>query len=86
MKITKTRLKEIIREEVKQLNETIPVFTKEIKAIDKAYHEYWDRVKDLTDALYDKGQKKQGNDLHKTYMKSVSKFHSYFVKFIRKLS
>ena len=86
MKITKNRLEEIIREEVKQLNETIPVFPKEIKAIDKAYHEYWDRVKDLTDALHDKGQKKQGNDLHKMYMKMVSKFHSYFVKFIRKLS
>ena len=68
------------------VNETIPVFPKEIKAVDKAYHEYWDRVRDLADALHDKGQKKEGNELFKTYMKSVHKFHKYFVKFIRKLS
>ena len=70
---------------VKTITETIPAYPNEIKAIDKAYHEYWDRVKDLADALHDKGHKKEAKEFHKTYMKLVSKFHSYFVKFIRKL-
>ena len=56
-----------------------------IKKINKLYHDYWDAVKDFTDLLLKKGAKKEGNDLHRMYMKTVHKFNSYFVKMIRKI-
>ena len=56
-----------------------------IHKIDKLYHDYWDAVKDFTDLLLKKGAKKEANDLHRMYMKTVWKFNGYFAKFIRKI-
>ena len=56
-----------------------------IHKIDKLYHDYWHAVQDFTDLLHKKGLKKEGNDLHRMYMKTVWKFNGYFAKFIRKI-
>ena len=60
-------------------------YKKQVDKIAKLYDEYWDSVNEFTDLLHDKGMKKEGNELHKMYMKMVSKFHTYFTKFVRKL-
>ena len=62
-----------------------PEYKPHIDKIAKLYHAYWDSVKDFTDLLHKKGLKKEGNDLHKMYMKTVWKFNGYFAKFIRKI-
>tara|TARA_B100001250_G_C19525988_1_gene668107 strand:- start:395 stop:727 length:333 start_codon:yes stop_codon:yes gene_type:complete len=56
-----------------------------IHKIDKSYHDYWDAVKDFTDLLHKKGLKKEGNKFHRMYMNMVAKYHTWFVKNIRKL-
>ena len=62
-----------------------PEYKPHIDKIAKLYHAYWDSVKDFTDLLHKKGLKKEGNDLHRMYMKTVWKFNGYFAKFIRKI-
>ena len=62
-----------------------PEYKPHIDKISKLYHAYWDSVKDFTDLLHEKGLKKEGNDLHRMYMKTVHKFNGYFAKFIRKI-
>ena len=62
-----------------------PEYKPHIDKIAKLYHAYWDSVKDFTDLLHKKGLKKEGNDLHRMYMKTVHKFNGYFAKFIRKI-
>ena len=56
-----------------------------VGGLNKLYHAYWDAAKDFADLLLKKGAKKEGNDLHRAYMKTVHKFNSYFVKMIRKI-
>ena len=62
-----------------------PEYMPHIHKIYKAYHEYWDRVKDFADLLHKKGLKKQGKQFHRMYMNMVAKYHKWFVKNIRKL-
>jgi hypothetical protein len=56
-----------------------------IHAIDQNYKKYWDSVKMFQKQLAKKGMKKEANNVHGFYTKLVSKFHSWFGKFVRKL-
>ena len=51
MKITNKRLQEIIREEVRQINETLPQFPKEWKGLEKAEKNYTKAVLTLGKAI-----------------------------------
>jgi N-acetyl-anhydromuramyl-L-alanine amidase AmpD len=73
MKLTKSKLKEIIREEL--LNEgPANEYAKTIKAIDKHYTEYWHSINDLAELLEDKGFKKDATQLQKEFKKKVARF------------
>ena len=56
-----------------------------IHAIDQNYKKYWDSVKIFEKQLVKKGMKKEAHNVHGFYTKLVSKFHSWFGKFVRKL-
>ena len=56
-----------------------------IHAINQNYKRYWDSVKDFEKQLVKKGMKKQAHNVHGFYTKLVSKFHSWFGKFVRKI-
>ena len=84
MKLTRSKLKEIIREEL--MNEgPANDYSDAAKQVDKTYQAYWSAVNKFTELLHDRGLKKEGNLIHKNYMTMVKKFHSFFVKTLRSL-
>ena len=87
MKLTKSKLKEIIKQEMKSLNEGPAYeYSKAIKAIDKYYTVYWHAVNDLAEILGDKGLKKEAVQLQKEYKNKVAGFNDRWLpQFIRKL-
>ena len=88
-KVSKPKVNKVLEGIRKEFNLTEvgagPEYKPHIDKIAKLYHAYWDSVKDFTDLLHKKGLKKEGNDLHRMYMKTVWKFNGYFAKFIRKI-
>ena len=95
MKLTKKRLKEIIKEEI--LNEGPAYeYSAELKKISNLYKDYqntasryWDAVNDFGRVLEKKGLKKQSKfligqskKLFMTYKKQVSGFKEWFDKFV----
>jgi len=87
MKLTKSRLKEIIRDEVKRITEVGAGYDyhKINKKIEKSYKQYWDDVKDLQKILDQKGMKKESKNLRKEYAKKVLGFHTWFRSLIDRL-
>ena len=85
MKLTKSTLKEMIKEEL--LNEgsdfNMDYFT---RAIDNNYTKYWNTINALAEQLKEKGLKKEAVQLQKEYKKMVAGFNDRWLpQFIRKL-
>ena len=76
MKLTKNRLKEIVREEISDLNETLPAFPREWKNLEKAEKIYEKAIIDLGKAVA-KQDRKKGQlipALYKTLNATMKKF------------
>ena len=82
MKLTKSQLKEMIREEL--MNEgPANEYAKTIKVIDKHYTGYWHSINDLAELLEDKGFKKDATQLQKEFKKKVAGFQDRWLSQFR---
>ena len=86
MKLTKEKLKQIVKEEYQKLNEGPAYdYARVTKKIEKSYKTYWDDVKDLQKILDKKGLKKEAQLLKKEYAKRVLGFQAWLRGFMDKL-
>ena len=86
MKLTKEKLKQIIKEEYQKLNEGPAYdYAKVTKTIEKSYDKYWNDVKELQKILEKKGLKKEAKMLNKEYSKRVLGFQGWLRGFMDKL-
>tara|TARA_B100000131_G_C18024321_1_gene575820 strand:+ start:580 stop:843 length:264 start_codon:yes stop_codon:yes gene_type:complete len=86
MKLTKKRIREIVIEELKNINEGPSYeYSKHIDKIDKLYDSYWGAVQDFGKVLEKKGMKKESQMMHRQYYKLVVGFKTWFAVFVRKL-
>ena len=87
MKLTKSKLKEIIKQEMKSLNEGPAYeYSKTIKAIEHPYNVYWHSVNDLAMLLEEKGLKKEAVKLQKEFKNKVAGFQDRWLsQFVSKL-
>ena len=84
MKLTKSQLKEMIKQEL--MNEGPAYeYANHVKKIDKLYDAYWDSVKDFEKLLKSKGLKKEALTISAYYHKLVGKFDTIFKKLVSKL-
>jgi hypothetical protein len=86
MKLTKQRIREIVKEELKAVNEGPSYeYASHIKKIDKLYDAYGAAVGDFEILLNKKGMKKEAKDVEMLYGKLVFKFQKAFENMVRKL-
>ena len=86
MKLTKQRIREIVKEELKNMHEGPAYeYASHIKKIDKLYDAYGAAVGDFEILLNKKGMKKEARDVKMMYGKLVFKFQKAFENMVRKL-
>jgi len=86
MKLTKQRIREIVKEELKSIHEGPAYeYASHIKKIDKLYDAYGAAVGDFETLLNKKGMKKEAKDVKMMYGKLVFKFQKAFESMVRKL-
>jgi hypothetical protein len=84
MKLTKSKLKEMIREEL--LNEGPAAdYAGQYDKIKKTYGAFWDAVHDMESLLKSKGLGRHAKELNKQYKKNVEGFYKFFFKMMDKL-
>tara|TARA_Y100000593_G_scaffold56382_1_gene105161 strand:+ start:64 stop:333 length:270 start_codon:yes stop_codon:yes gene_type:complete len=76
MKLTKNRLKEIVREEISDLNETLPAFPREWKNLEKACDDVYKAIAVLAKSVgkVDKKHERQVVELGKYVSSHLKKF------------
>ena len=86
MKLTKEKLKQIVKEEYQKLNEGPAYdYARVTKKIDKAYDRYMYELKDLQKILNNKGLKKEAKMLNKESAKKILGFQAWLRGFMDKL-
>ena len=84
MKLTKSKLKEIIREEMLKEGPA-EEYGKVWNKIKKSYGIFWDDVKDLQDLLKNKGMDRDAKKIEMAYKKQVEGFIKVLYKTLGKL-